>query len=319
MRLLFITSTRVGDAVLSTGLLHHLIGRHPGLGVTVACGAPAAPLFAAVPGLERIIVLEKRTLSLHWLGLWAACARRWWDLLLDLRNAPMTHFLAARRRCQMGRRDDGVHRVVQLARVLGLEHRPPPPHVWVTEANRLTAARLIPDGPPVLAVGPTANWRGKTWRAERFAELVLRLTAEDGILPGARVAVVGHPSERQAALPVIEVVADDRRIDLVGGLDLLDIHACLARTAFYVGNDSGLMHLAAAAGVPTLGLFGPSREQLYAPWGPHGASVRPPVAFEDIFPEDYDHRTTETLMDGLTVERVEEAARRLWQRAQGDD
>jgi heptosyltransferase III len=315
MKLLFITSTRVGDAVLSTGVLDHCIRHNPGLAVTVACGAPAAPLFAAVPNLDGLIVLEKMGFARHWLGLWSRCVRRYWDMLIDLRGAPITFLLAARQRWRIGRPDDTVHRVVRLARVLGLEHNPPVPRIWIGDSERRAATRLVPEGPPVLAVGPTANWVGKTWRSQNFAELVGRLTGPRGIMPGARVAVCGHSSEREAARPVLEAVPEHRRIDLVGGVGLLEIYACLERTALYVGNDSGLMHLAAAAGVPTLGLFGPSREDLYAPWGPLTAAVRPPVSYEDIFPPGFNHRTTGTLMDALTVDHVEHAATTLWRRA----
>ena len=166
----------------------------------------------------------------------------------------------------------------------------------------------------MLAVGPTANWIGKTWRAERFVELIDRLTAPGGILPGARVAVFGRDDERPQALSVIEAIPEHRRLDLVLGLDLMTVHACLARTAFYVGNDSGLMHLAASAGVPTLGLFGPSQEVHYAPWGTHCAAVRTVQSYAAVFPPGFDHRTTGTLMDGLTVEAAAAAAARLWGR-----
>ena len=95
-------------------------------------------------------------------------------------------------------------------------------------------------------------------------------------------------------------------------------HVCLRRCAFYVGNDSGLMHLAAAAGIPTLGLFGPSREELYGPWGEHSAVVRTAVPYEDLVGgPDYDHRTTGSLMDSLTVDAAEAAARALWRRSAG--
>jgi heptosyltransferase III len=314
MRLLFITSTRVGDAVLSTGILDYCLRRYPGLAVTVACGAPAAPLFAAVPNLDTLIVLEKREFARHWLGLWTRCVGRSWDMLIDLRGAPITLLLAAKQRWRISGPDDSVHRVVRLAQVLGLGDDPPAPRLWIGDAERRAARRLVPEGPPVLAVGPTANWVGKTWRAEYFAELVARLTGPRGILAGARVAVCGHRSEREAARPVLDAVPLHRRIDLVGGVGLLEISACLERTALYIGNDSGLMHLAAAAGVPTLGLFGPSREDLYAPWGPLTATVRPPVSYDDIFPPGFDHRTTGTLMDALTVDRAERAATTLWRR-----
>ena len=199
MRLLFITSTRVGDAVLSTGILDACIRRYPELTVTIACGAPAAPLFAAVPNLEELIVLEKRGYARHWLTLWARCVGRYWDMLIDLRGAPITLLLAAKRRRRIGWPDNSVHRVVRLAQVVGLEDDPPAPHLWISNAERRAPARFLPEGPPVLAVGPTANWIGKTWRPQYFAELVGRLTGPRGILPGARVAVCGHGRERQTA------------------------------------------------------------------------------------------------------------------------
>ena len=58
-RILFITSTRIGDAVLSSGLLDHVTAAHPGARVTVACGPLAAPLFTHAPGVEEVIVMSK--------------------------------------------------------------------------------------------------------------------------------------------------------------------------------------------------------------------------------------------------------------------
>ena len=62
-------------------------------------------------------------------------------------------------------------------------------------------------------------------------------------------------------------------IDLCGRLTIPEAAACLARCALYVGNDSGLMHLAAASGTPTLGLFGPTPVAEYAPAGRCAAAV----------------------------------------------
>ena len=315
MRILFITSTRVGDAILSTGLLGKLIAEYPEARVTIACGPAAAPLFEAVPNLDRIIVLDKMIFSLHWLAMWWAVVGKFWDVLVDLRNSPMSYPLAVSKRYRLTRSREPGHRVVQLAAVMGVESEPPAPRVWFSEEARQQAKILIPEGPPVLAVGPTANWQAKTWRAEHFADLIERLSAPDGILPGARVAVFGRDDERPMALHLIEAIPEDRRIDLVGRLDLLGAGACLGRAAFYVGNDSGLMHLAAATGIPTLGLFGPSLEEHYAPWGPLCAVARAEKSFDEIFPENFDHRSTGTLMDSLTVDAVEKSARELWRRA----
>ena len=62
-------------------------------------------------------------------------------------------------------------------------------------------------------------------------------------------------------------------IDLVGRFDLPEVAACLERSALFIGNDSGLMHLAAAAGAPTIGLFGPTDAATYAPAGPRAMAV----------------------------------------------
>src|SRR5260370_697114 len=87
MRILFVTATRIGDAVLSTGLLSHLIQRFPGARLTVAAGPVAAPLFEAVPGLERLIALRQRRFSLHWRGVGPASPGRRWGVVVGPRRA----------------------------------------------------------------------------------------------------------------------------------------------------------------------------------------------------------------------------------------
>lgn len=312
VRILFITSTRVGDAVLSTGALAWLLEAYPGARVTIVCGPAAAPLFEAVPGLERIVILEKRWKSLHWLELWWRCVATWWDVLVDLRNAPITYLLATGHRYRLGRPPED-HRVAQIAGAMGIQGTPPAPRLWMTEGHAARARELIPEGGPVLALGPTANWRGKTWPADRFAELTARLTAPDGPLPGARVALFGQSHEREPVENLVAAIPADRCIDLIGGPSLLEVHACLQRCRCFIGNDSGLMHIAAAAGIPTLGLFGPTSELNYAPWGERGVSVRG-VSIRDSYPDNldnFDFRNTDSLMTGLTVDQVFAAARRL--------
>jgi ADP-heptose:LPS heptosyltransferase len=84
----------------------------------------------------------------------------------------------------------------------------------------------------------------------------------------------------------------------------------------YIGNDSALMHLAAASGAPTLGLFGPSRDDIYGPWGLHTAVARTPESLKQIWQRpDYDYRLHHSYMGTLTVDAVVEAAERLWRDA----
>ncbi|MFC0407827.1 glycosyltransferase family 9 protein [Roseomonas elaeocarpi] len=298
MRVLFVSSTRIGDAVLSTGLLDHLLRHHPEARFTVACGPVAEGVFARMPRRDETIVLRKRALSLHWLDLWRRVAPHRWDLVVDLRGSGLAWTLRARRRAVMrgGRR--AGHRIGHIAETLGVTP-PPAPVAWTAPADEARAEAILGAPRPFLALGPTANWSGKVWPADRFVALARRLTEGAGSLRGAPVVLLGGPgsSEREAAAPVAAALAatPGGLIDLVGQLSLPEAAAVLGRAALFVGNDSGLMHLSAATGAPTLGLFGPTPASEYAPVG---RAARAVVAGDGS-------------MAGLTVGEVIEAAQAL--------
>ncbi|MDE8348799.1 MAG: glycosyltransferase family 9 protein [Acidocella sp.] len=295
MRILFITSSRIGDAVISCGILEHLRQSHPHARITVACGAVAEGVFSRLPGLEQLIVFEKQRFDLHWLKLWTRLIPYVWDIVVDVRGSAMALLLLAKKRHMLrGGRRPG-RRYEQLATGMGFDP-PPLPVTWVAPADTAKAANLLPDN-PVIGLGPTANWSGKIWPAENFIALFKALAT--GPLANARPAIFAGPgaAERTAAAPVLAALPG--AIDLVGSLTLPEVSACLGRCALFVGNDSGLMHLAAASGTPTLGLFGRSRADEYAPAGLHTAiAVAPGPAGE-------------APMEGLTVAAALAAARRL--------
>lgn len=314
MRVLFITSNRLGDAILSTGLLRAMADSLPSVKFTIVCGPAAAGLFQtdAMPQLERLIVMEKRPWAMHWWDLWKQVATTLWGMVVDLRGSGIGQFLMARRRRVFRGSGSRLHRVIVLSQVLKLK-LPAAPKLWIGDGHRKQARRLWGKGEPVLAIGPTANWGGKMWPGARFAELALRLTAPDGILPGARIAVCGGPGEEDLAAPTLAALPADRVINLVGRLDLLTLAAAIEQASLYIGNDSGLMHLAAATGTPTLGLFGPSREDNYGPWGEKTAAVRTDLSYDAILRQPgYDYRKHDSHMLTLSVEKAQRAAEELW-------
>ena len=269
VRILFITATRIGDAVLSTGLLAHLLDAYPQARFTIAAGPLAAPLFSRMPRLDRVILVEKRRFDAHWLALWAETLTKRWDLAIDLRGSALTLLIPARRRAIMrGGRRPGP-RLAHLAATLDLSP-PPLPTVWTALEDRARGAELLQAGTPIIGLGPTANWPGKIWPVDRFAALFHALAAQ---LPGARAAIFAGPGEQEAAYAARLRAALPDAIDLTGALTLPEAAACLERCALFIGNDSGLMHLAAAAGTPTLGLFGPTSATEYGPAGPYAAAA----------------------------------------------
>src|SRR5580704_14987376 len=139
MRILFVTSNRLGDAVLSTGLLDHLIRTLPDARITVACGPVAEGVFARMPNRERTIVLDKLPYRLHWVSLWAATVGTLWDLVVDIRGSTIAWMVPTRRRAVMRRRQG--HKITQLAAVLGVD--PPPLPVARTSAEDRARAALL--------------------------------------------------------------------------------------------------------------------------------------------------------------------------------
>ena len=304
MNILFITASRIGDAILSTGLLDHIAREHPDAKVTIVCGPLAVSLFEGYPLLAEIIPLEKQKRNKHWFDLWKRVVRTQWDVVVDLRNSAVSRLVLADSRYIFGPRiDKNAHKVEQNAAVMKLDYVPVP-RLFPSLAQMEKARALIPEG-FILAVGPAANWAAKTWPAERFIEIIEWMTGHNGLMPDAPVAVFAAPGEEEAARKVLESVPQDRRVDVIAKADPGTAAAALSLCDFYIGNDSGLMHAAAAAGIPTVGLFGPSYPYLYRPYGPHCTYAATPESFDELIAyEGYESSSAPCLMQSLSVDDV---------------
>jgi ADP-heptose:LPS heptosyltransferase len=310
--ILFVTANRIGDAVLSSGLIKRLSDEIPNARFTIVAGPAAAPLFEEVPNLDRIIVFAKAKGGGHWYDLWAQVRDRRWGLVVDLRGSGLSRFVSTRRRA-VWRKSSGppVHKVIEAARVLKIEDEPAAPYIFTAPETEARAEELTAGSGPILALAPAANWLGKTWPLERFSRVAMRLLDPEGPMRGGRLMVLGGPQDAKLAKGLRDVVVRRQFIDLTEDTDLLTAFACLKRARLFIGNDSGTMHLAAAAGVPTLGLFGPSDERLYGPWGAHVRVARGPRSFEQIRAVDPGFGQALCHMMDLTVETVAEAAESL--------
>jgi hypothetical protein len=159
----------------------------------------------------------------------------------------------------------GPHASLWLARALEplalrAEDSPPPPLVFSDDERReaLERTRDLPDG--FLAVHPGSGSATKNWPAECFAAAARRLSG------GRPWLLVLGPAETDWAAWPGAVVAREWPLRPLG--------AALSRAGLFLGNDSGVAHLAAASGAPTLTLFGPTDPALWAPVGPSVSTLR---------------------------------------------
>jgi lipopolysaccharide heptosyltransferase II len=148
----------------------------------------------------------------------------------------------------------------------------PLPELVVTPAElaEWRSRRGLPaDGHPVVTLAPGAVGRGKAWPVEHYAELA-RMLAADSI----HLWVLGGPQETKLAAQIAATGGAQVR-DLTGS-DLRNAILALAASDVAVSNDSGLMHVAAALGTPTIGIFGPTSPWHWAPLNPLAATIEPP-------------------------------------------
>lgn len=287
---------------------------YPDSKITVACGWLPAPLFEGLANVETVIPMRKEKRSGHWIKLWKQVIGTRWDIVVDLRNSAVSRLIRARRRYIFGPHiDQSKHKVEQAAQVMKLKEIPYPKLTFTDEQQKF-AESYIQGGETVIGVGPSANWIGKTWPAERFIEAVQWIRSDDGLFPGAKVAVFAAPGEEEQARPVLEALPPSAQVDVIAKGNPAEAAAVISRCSFYLGNDSGLMHCAAACGVPTVGVFGPSYPHLYAPWGAHTAYARTPETFDELIDFDgYDPKTLDfTLMNSLDTKPVIDIMSKFW-------
>ncbi len=132
------------------------------------------------------------------------------------------------------------------------------------ERRRLAAAAR-----PIVTLSPGAVGAGKAWPVGHYAELTRALTAD-----GASVWVLGGPNESPPAATI--AAAGGSRVRDLTGSDLRTAILALATADVAVTNDSGLMHMAAAIGTPTVAIFGPTSPWHQKPLNPLAAVIEPP-------------------------------------------
>jgi heptosyltransferase-2 len=180
----------------------------------------------------------------------------------------------------------------------------PVPEAAMNNAEQKLQAAGSRPGATRIALAPGAAYgSAKCWLPERYAALADRLI--DGC--DADVIIFGPPQERETAERIARSMRR-RAINLAGGTSIGEFPALLRACRLFVGNDSGAMHVAAAVGLPVIGIFGPTDPEATRPATPLFTLVREPVFCSPCLLRHcpLDHRC----MKRITVEQVLDAARK---------
>ena len=136
----------------------------------------------------------------------------------------------------------------------------------------LRAAGADPEG-PIVCMHPGASWRPRAWRPERFAAVADWIQEHYH----AQVVQVGSEDERDIEAAIRSSSRGANGFWLTGVLSREEVVALIARSMLFIGNDSGLAHIAAACDVPSVVLFGPQNPNRFRPWSPRSLVLHHPV------------------------------------------
>jgi len=270
-RLVILAPNWLGDAVMALPAIADVRRAMPDATITIAARPSVAPLFALVDSVDAYMALPPNP-STSLAGFdaalllpnafrsafdaWRAGVGERWGYRTDARGLLLTRAIAAPAR---------VHQVEyyqHLVRALGCPSGPNEPRLVVGDTARDEGrARLAAAGwngrTPLVALAPGAAYGGaKRWPAESFNALVADL-ARDGV----QTVTIGSAADAPTTKDVRAT------FDLVGKTDLPELAGALVHCRTLVTNDSGAMHLAAAAGVPVTAVFGPTRDRETRPIG----------------------------------------------------
>jgi heptosyltransferase-2 len=282
----------IGDFVRCHSVVKLVRQRFPGRPVDMLSSTLCAPLTDYMPGLRKAVVVDlpRRRLALRQQRDLAARLRaegygtalimpRTWKAALAPFFAGIpgrTGFIGEARYFLLNDLRPGekkLPRMVDRCGALALPKDADIPKDWPLPELKVThedidawrtKRDLNGDNRPVVALAPGAVGPSKRWPKESYAAVARKLLAE-----GFAVWILGGPGEKDLAA---QIVGDTQARDLTG-TDLRDAILALAGAAAAISNDSGLLHVAAALGTPSIGIFGPTSPWHWAPLNPLAATI----------------------------------------------
>ena len=264
-RILVVSLTNIGDVVLSLPVVDSLRAAFPAAELYLVVGPKSRSLFDDNPQITRLITYDKKMSWRENLSWFLDLRRVRFDLVIDLRNSMLPFLLDAGTITWPVFSAPKVHmRTKHLARlarvfddgnVFAVRNA-----ISLSAAQRLSVDRMLSGWENYVVVAPGAADLRKRWTEEGFLDVVCHLHAK-----GRCVVLVGDQNDTLVAARIAAAFPDGV-LDLCGRTTLVELAGVLARAAFALTNDSGIMHLASYFDRPVIALFGRTDPFFYGPW-----------------------------------------------------
>jgi len=291
-----------------SGVIHRLRREIPHARITLVTTPASAELFQDDPAIDETRILDGAIFRLKALGQLSELSRRDWGLLVDIGPTMVSRMIRSKTRFVLDA-NNPAGPLQQICRKLALDIDEVKPQLVVSDTRTAQVRKLLDHGKDIgklLVIAPGATWLGRRWPTERYAVLATRLMREGGPFANHNLLIIGNEADHDTAVALRMATPRAQVLELTGKFDLLGAYAALRHGAAFIGNDEIWLHLAAAAGIPAFGLFGPSDDHT-APVGDNVHIVRGPRSFEEIRAADPKLKQNVCHMLDLSIDTVFDA------------
>ena len=274
MKILFICSNLIGDTILSSGAIKYFIDQNKEAKLTFVVGPTAAPLLKNYNNIENIIIFKKRKFNLHWFDIFQKTYNAKWDIVVDFRSSVISYLLRNNKK-YIFKKNHNIHHIEQLNSSFGFNCSNLLIPTSDDEKNK--ADEDLDSSFKHIVIFPGGNWDPKLWSADNF-NVTMKLLLEK--FHKIKFILVGSLKEKNKFYnELIKGIKEDLIIDLFG-FNLTLTSAYMKKSDMFIGNDSGLMHLAVANKLRVISLFGPTDDNVYGPYGEGNIVVRTSESLE---------------------------------------
>jgi len=265
-KILFISLSNIGDAIMTTPVLQALHELYPEATIDIVGDQRSNEIFKHCPFRGEIFHKQKNSFLRGVPALLKTLWAQSYDLVVDIRTDGLAYLLlAGKRLTKLNRIKTGAHAVQQHLGIISKIYQSAPPqcHIWTNSIEKKFAEESLGDyyGKKLLGIGPGANAEVKIWPKENYLSLVEKA----GEIFDA-IVFFGDNRDKEVS-DFISSHVETPCINLCGKTSVLQAVAILKLMTGFVGNDSGLGHMASAAGIPTITMFGVGEPERYRPWG----------------------------------------------------
>tara|TARA_B100001540_G_scaffold316404_1_gene346156 strand:- start:842 stop:1765 length:924 start_codon:yes stop_codon:yes gene_type:complete len=297
VNILVISSNLIGDTILSTGIIKHFFDKYPNSKFTFVVGPSAAQIYKNFPNLEKIIKIKKKRYNFHWFKIWNECYAIKWNIIIDFRSSLISYFLFNKKKFIFRASNKG-HKIDQLKNFFKTDEIPYP-IIYNNKDEINIAEKKLDKNKKYIVICPGGNWIPKIWPLDNYIKLINMLNKNFKDLV---FIIVGSKKEENTYLNRISDQLKDLLIINLMGESITTTAAYMKKSNLFIGNDSGLMHLSVASKIATIGLFGPTNEKIYAPFGNNCYTLRTKDSYEE-FKDNYIDKNR-SYMISITTEDV---------------